>query len=112
VAHLRETKNGTRRDVPLSKRALELLALLPAAEAGRPIFAMSAASLDALFRKARERAGIDGATFHDTRHLAITRLAKKFPNVLDLARMTGHKDLRKLQIYYNETAEAMADLLD
>jgi integrase len=106
------TKNGSRRDVPQSKRALELLGLLPPVPDGRPLFQMTAATLDALFRKARERAGIEGATFHDTRHLAVTRLAKKFPNVLDLARMTGHKDLRKLQIYYNETAEKMADLLD
>jgi integrase len=107
------TKNGTKRDVPLSKKALELLALLPEVpEEGQPLFQMTAATLDALFRKARERAGVEGTTFHDTRHLAITRLAKKFPNVLDLARMTGHKDLRKLQIYYNETAEKMADLLD
>lgn len=106
------TKTAMKRDVPLSRRAMELLALLPEVEEGQPLFQMTSATLDALFRKAKERAGIEGATFHDTRHLAITRLAKKFPNVLDLARMTGHKDLRKLQIYYNETAEKMADLLD
>lgn len=105
-------KNGSKRDVPLSTRALDLLALLPKVEPGKPLFGIAAASLDTLFRKAKERALITGATFHDTRHLAITRLAKKFPNVLDLARMTGHKDLRKLQIYYNETAEEMAKLLD
>jgi len=28
--------------------------------------------------------------------------------VLDLARMVGHRDLRMLQIYYNESAEDMA----
>lgn len=39
------------------------------------------------------------------------RLAKKL-NVLDLARMVGHKDLRQLQVYYNETAETMAARLD
>ncbi len=48
--------------------------------------------------------------FHDLRHLAITRLAKKLP-ILDLARMVGHKDLRMLQIYYNESAEAIAQML-
>jgi integrase len=51
---------------------------------------MTAGSLDALFRKAKKRAMIDDGTFHDTRHLAITRLAKKL-NVLDLARMVGTK---------------------
>ena len=39
------------------------------------------------------------------------RLAKKL-NVLDLARMVGHKDLRQLQVYYNETDETMAARMD
>lgn len=111
VATLTETKNGTKRKVPLSTRAVELLELLPLPEEGGTVFGLTTKSLDALFRKARTRAGIDDATFHDTRHLAITRLAKKL-NVLDLARMVGHRDLRQLQVYYNETAEAIASRLD
>ena len=43
-------------------------------------------------------------------HYAITRLAQKL-NVLQLARMVGHRDIRSLQTYYNETAESMARLL-
>jgi hypothetical protein len=46
---------------------------------------------------------IDDATFHDSRHNATTRLAKKF-QVLDLARAIGHNDLKKLMVYYNESA--------
>lgn len=111
VATLTETKNGTRRKVPLSKRAVELLELLPAPEEGSPLFGITTKSLDTLFRKAKTRAAIEDATFHDSRHLAITRLAKKL-NVLDLARMVGHRDLKQLQVYYNETAEEMAKLLD
>lgn len=111
VATLPRTKNGTKRDVPLSSRAAALLKLLPAPEEGGTIFGLSPASVDALFRKSRNRAMIEGVTFHDTRHLAITRLAKKL-HVLDLARMTGHRDLKKLQIYYNESAEDMAARLD
>ncbi len=111
VATLTETKNGTKRKVPLSKRAVELLELLPLPEEDGTLFGVTARSLDALFRKARIRAGVDDATFHDTRHLAITRLAKKL-NVLDLARTVGHRDLKQLQVYYNETAEPMASRLD
>lgn len=50
---------------------------------------------------------IEDDAFHDTRHLAITRLAKKL-HMLDLTRMVGHKDLRQLQIYYNESTEVIA----
>lgn len=111
VATLTETKNGTKRKVPLSKRAIELIELLPAPDEGATIFGITTKSLDTLFRKAKTRAAIEDATFHDSRHLAITRLAKKL-NVLDLARMVGHRDLKQLQVYYNETAEEMAKLLD
>ena len=45
-----------------------------------------------------------------TEHDAITRLAQKL-NVLQLARMVGHRDIRPLQTYHNETAESMARLL-
>lgn len=107
VARLLDTKNGTARDVPMSKRARELLGFLPPVEKGQPIFALTPSQLDANFRKLREAACIEGLTFHDTRHEAITRLAKKL-NVLELARMVGHRDLKMLQIYYNETAENLA----
>ena len=112
VAHLPAavTKNRTKRDVPLTKRAVELLALLPAREEGGTVFGVSADSRDALFRKAMKRAMVEGLTFHDSRHLAITRLSKKL-DILALARMVGHRDLRQLQIYYNESAKDIAGRL-
>jgi integrase len=102
------TKNGTKRDVPLSSRAAELLGMLPEQT---PVFGISTATLDSLFRKARGRCMIDGLHFHDTRHEAITRLAKKL-GVLDLARMVGHRDLNQLNTYYNESAADMVARLD
>lgn len=118
VAHLPAgiTKNGIKRDVPLSKRALELLSYLPDPDPELPperqtVFGLSTASLDALFRKAKDKCQIVDLTFHDSRHEAITRLAKKL-DVLALARMVGHRDLRMLQIYYNETAAELATRLD
>ncbi|WP_282433170.1 tyrosine-type recombinase/integrase [Massilia oculi] len=68
------------------------------------------AILDALFRKAKKAAGIEGLTFHDTRHEAITRLAQKL-DVLDLARMVGHTNINQLRTYYNPTAEDIASRL-
>ncbi len=112
VAHLARTKNDSERDVPLSKVARDILACLPVQEDDdAPLFLQTAPRLSAIFAKATAQCLIENLTFHDTRHEAITRLAKKL-NVLDLARMVGHKDLRMLQIYYNETAENMADRLD
>ncbi|WP_240648140.1 tyrosine-type recombinase/integrase [Pararobbsia silviterrae] len=82
VAHLPLTKNGSARDVPLSTRAIELLGILPKVDAGQPLFNVNDKSRDQLFRRARDKAFPDMPeqarfTFHDTRHKAITRLAKK-----------------------------------
>jgi integrase len=110
VAHLPASanKNGIKRDVPLNARAIEILNLLPPSD--DTCFGITAASLDALFRKAKGNASIDDMTFHDSRHEAITRLAKKL-NVLELARTVGHKNLNELQTYYNETAAELAKKL-
>jgi integrase len=49
-------------------------------------------------------------TFHDARHEATTRLAGKL-QVLDLARVTGHRDIKQLMTYYNKDARELAELL-
>lgn len=104
VAKLDRTKNGDARDVPLSTRALELFAKVPGG------FTVTHATRDASFRKARVRAGLSGFTFHDSRAVALTRLSKKL-NVMELARVIGHRDPRSLMIYYRESAESLASKL-
>ncbi|MGU2502411.1 tyrosine-type recombinase/integrase, partial [Pseudomonas aeruginosa] len=91
---------------------VELLQVLVNAAGDREdLFTLSSKSADVLFRKVRDRQKIDGLTFHDTRHEATTRLARKL-DVLDLARMTGHRDPRSLMVYYNATASEVASRLD
>lgn len=106
--HIPESKNGDARDVPLSARARELLECLP--RDSDKVFNLNDGTRDALFRKARKRTSITGLTFHDSRHEAITRLARKL-EVLDLARMIGQRDIKSLMIYYNPTADELADRL-
>lgn len=56
------------------------------------------------------RAGIANLTFRDSRAEAIWRLSKKL-DVMELARMIGHRDLKSLLIYYQTTAAELADRL-
>lgn len=101
VAHLENTKNGDPRDVPLSARALRLVALCYP-------FNVTTASLDALFRKARRNAGLSGFTFHDARASALTRMSRHV-DVLTLARISGHRDLKTLMdCYYRTTPQQIA----
>ncbi|QLI80774.1 site-specific integrase [Chitinibacter fontanus] len=113
IVHLPKTKNGHPRDVPLSREAIRLLEQLDGIAApGKPVFAISSGSLDALFRKARERAMIEGVRFHDSRAEGLTRLAKKL-SPMELAKVSGHRDLRiLLNTYYREDPASLADKLD
>lgn len=106
---LNDTKNSDARDVPLSRRAVELFERLPSDRAR--VFSFSRDTASTLFRRAVNRAGIVGLTYHDSRHEAITRLARKL-DVLDLARMIGHRDPRSLMVYFNATATEIAGRLD
>lgn len=103
-----DSKNGDARDVPLSSEAIRLIKRCPGDET---LFTVKAPSLSALFMKARKNARIHDLTFHDSRHEAITRLARKL-DLLDLARMVGHRNLSSLRIYYNATASEIAERLD
>lgn len=102
------TKNGDRREVPLSARALAILEVLPKEDG--PAFGLAGPIRDALWRKLRPKS-VGDLHFHDTRAEAIWRLSKRL-DVLQLARVIGHRDPRSLMLYYNESAADLAKLLD
>lgn len=109
-AHLPVTKNGDPRNVPLSRRALALVERAKGWDDER-VLGLTTATLDALFRKYRARAGLEGFTFHDTRHTAATMLAKKL-HVLDLCKMFGWKNPAMAMVYYNPHASTIAAQLN
>lgn len=108
VRGARKTKRG--RVVPLSDKALRILAQLGGGGEGA-VFQLSAPILDALFRKAKARAMIDGLHFHDTRREALTRMVEdRRLDVMTLAKISGHSDLRILQnVYYSPDIARVAD---
>lgn len=107
-----KTRAAARR-VPLSPYARALLEVLRSARSelsaqdSASVFALSTSQVDALFRKARARCGIEDLHWHDARATAITRLARRL-DILDLARMIGHANLGELRTYYRERAEDIA----
>lgn len=88
------------RHVPISRQAARLIALCPR-------FTVSAGSLDALFRKARDQCGLSGFTFHDSRATALTMLSRRV-DILTLQRISGHRNLGELSTYYRESSAAIA----
>ena len=110
IVRLPKTKNGDAREVPLSRRAIELLKSMKGLDKVR-VFTLTSALLDAYYRQGRDLAGVQGPTFHDARATALTRLSKKL-DILELATMVGHRDPRSLTIYYRQSATEIAAKLD
>lgn len=117
TAFLPDTKNGESRTVPLSSKALAVLdGLLEVQEgikvlpAGK-VFKTTADAIKKAWERACAIAEINDLHFHDLRHEATSRLAEKLPNVIELAAVTGHKDLQMLKRYYHPRAEDLAKKL-
>jgi integrase len=109
VPHKTQHITGRERQIPLSKHALRVLRHFVN---GRFRWSVTSASLDALFRKARHSVLISDLHFHDARAYALTQFAKKV-DVMQLARISGHRDLRILMDhYYRITPAEIAAKLD
>jgi integrase len=107
VAFLPLTKNGDSRYVPLSTKAIAILNSLPRDIKGR-IFPLNKGTVSILFLRAVRRAKVEDFHFHDLRHMALTRLSSKFTNILELAAISGHRELKMLQRYVHIKAEDLA----
>jgi integrase len=101
------TKNGRPRTVPLGASAVNVFRSLPKSGTDR-IFPLTSNALKLAWKRALRRANINGLTFHDLRHEATSRLAKRLPNVLELASVTGHRDLHMLARYFHPRPEEIA----
>jgi integrase len=104
-----KTKAGKPREVALTPAAQKLIERMRGWD-DELVFGLGTQSLDALFRKARDRAKLSGFTFHDSRHTAATRLALRI-QVLDLCRMFGWSNPKQALRYYNATAAQIAERL-
>lgn len=113
VLHI--TKNGKRREVPLSTRARVIIDRMRGWDEEK-VFGLTSQSLDAMFRKYRARSGLSGFTFHDSRHTAATMIAGRMRSgtipaqqaVMDLCKMFGWSRVDQALVYYNPKAGDIA----
>lgn len=104
---LEQTKNGEKRVVPLTTKAVRIFSDLPRNIDGR-VWKYTNDGLRASYQKAVKRAGIEGLTFHDLRHEATSRLFEKGFNPMEVSAITGHKTLQMLKRYTHLRAEDLA----
>ena len=115
TAHLSETKNGAKRDVPLSivaRDAILRMRELTGGFAGR-IFTYSSQNIKQAWKTMVRRLEIVDLHFHDLRHEAISRLFEKDRlDVMEVAAISGHKSLTMLKRYTHLRAENLVKKLD
>lgn len=111
VAFLEDTKNGERRSVPLSTRAVELLEGLPTPIDGGRYFHLKLDSVSNYFALACEAAKIKDLRLHDMRHEATSRLFERGLSIMEVASITGHKTLAMLKRYTHLCPNDLAEKL-
>lgn len=129
VAHIDDAKNGLSRDVPLSSRAVAALQSIPHRLSGQVFSYSSPDSVTRAFTRAIRRARaryeaecrtsgevtdplfLLGKRLHDFRHEATSRLFEIGLGVMEVATITGHKDLKMLRRYTHLKAEDLAKKL-
>ena len=121
TATLLDTKNGSRRVIPLSTRAISALQTLPRAITGR-VFPSTALTIKSTFAdlvRRKRRALLSGSEsgvsemldrlrFHDLRHEAVSRLFERGLNAMEVSTISGHKTLQMLKRYTHLRAEDLA----
>lgn len=123
VLLLKETKNGSSREVPLSQRATDILQsimahprppgcglLFPGAERsdGRRL----PYRLEFAWWRAKNELGLIDLHFHDLRHEAISRLVEAGLNDLEVAAISGHRSIQMLKRYTHLRARTLVSRLD
>jgi len=124
TVHLSETKNGSDRTVPLTRKAADVFRMAlnnPVRPLDTDLIFWGEPGRDGNrrpyeFRPAWHRtlkaAGIKGLWFHDLRHEAISRLVEAGLGDQEVAAISGHKSMQMLKRYTHLRAEDLVERLD
>jgi integrase len=109
MAYLHDTKNGEKRTIPLSSRALAAISLLPKVSTRLVNWHVDVFTWQ--FGLACKECGIVDLRFHDLRHEATSRLFEKGFNMMEVATITGHRSLSMLKRYTHLRPATLLDRL-
>jgi integrase len=103
VIRIEKSKNGDRRDVPMTPRVSELLAAIPRRLDTRFLFAnpdgSAQADLKTAWKTALERARIENFHFHDLRHTFASDLVMAGVDIRSVQTLLGHRDITMTMRY-------------
>lgn len=107
-----ETKGGTSRSVPLTKRALEIIHSRRDLDSVGPFASVTARQLEEGWNKVRGQMGLDGDkgfTPHCLRHGCASRLVQAGVSILTVKELLGHSKLETTLIYAHLAPSNLVD---
>ena len=110
IATLAETKNGSKREVPLTKLALEILNGLN--HETDYVFPISENAFRLSWSRLIRRSGIKDLRFHDLRHEAVSRFFEMGLSVPEVGLISGHRDLRMLSSYIHLNSRSVVKRIE
>ncbi len=117
IAHVRETKNGHPRALPLTPAVLEELRRFALNRAEACVFPSRShltkpRAFDSSWRAALKVARIKKFRFHDLRHSCASFLAQNGASLLEIADVMGHRQLAMVKRYAHLTTDTKAKLVN
>lgn len=112
TALLPMTKNGDIREVPLSRKAYDILKHHLTPKATGQVFTYTSNGLKSSWKSFIRGLGIEDLHFHDLRHCAISSLVERGLNTIEVATISGHKSMAMLKRYSHLHAYKLVDKLD
>jgi integrase len=115
-----ETKTDKPRTIPVSTRAIKALRdqIKPISDANVVqmehdplVFDIRSREFSYAVDKIRTKLNMDDWRFHDLRHEATSRLFEKGLNMMEVASITGHEDLKMLKRYTHIRPETLVERL-
>jgi integrase len=105
LIHVRDSKSGESRDIPINSTLIDVLARLKKNAKGQqylfenPGTCMAFGDVKRSFKSALKEAKIEGATFHTLRHTFASHLVMEGIDLPTVASLLGHKDISMTMRY-------------
>lgn len=114
IITLSDTKNGQKREVPLSTNVVTLLQkhISNAVNINKTVFSCGPDWISQAFRNACKAASIRDLHFHDLRHEAISKLFEAGLSTEEVKKISGHKTYSQLARYTQITPQHIIQKLD
>ena len=110
VVYILQSKTRNKRIVPMSEHLKALLREIGPKQSGK-VFTMKVSAFESAFKRAKDKAGLKGLTFHDLRHTFATTFRVHNGSMSNLQGILGHTTPRMTNRYAHFSPEYLKEVI-